>query len=110
MNPFISLEYVSSAHNFWLAMGLTISTGMVVGGLFYNGDFKRLTKGLSVLVSYLLLLLFVTLSRLHGIEHSVGFLDPTRAFAGVTTIAVTSFAYFLGMIIGVSYLKLLRRH
>ena len=96
-----SLLYVIQGHLFWQSMGMTVATAMMIGAICHNGDFKSLHKTLIGLFPLVALLLFTSLSRLYpNISAGRVFL---KTYASYWTVLLVSFAYFIGLLLGVKF-------
>lgn len=106
MTPIIDfINYIISAPNFYWAMGFTVATGIFIGGIIFNGNFKMMSKGLFTLLSYMFFVIYANLDRIIA-NRNVPLLDRHPAsLAATLTLLITALFYSLGMIIGVSILN-----
>ena len=98
-------EYVTQTPSFWPAMGWVTACAMFLGATIYNGDTTKLCKWLITTIPYTLLMIAVNILRLHNVDIN----DHVQAYAGSFSILVTSFFYFLGMIMGVGLIHIFVR-
>lgn len=102
MNYFIeSLTYVVSDQYFLMAMGMTISIGMFIGALLYDGILSDLRKATVSIAMYAMLLVMTNYSRIAPIIFAGDVHDVKQPFAGIVTILTVTIAYLLGLWIGV---------
>ena len=101
-----SFEYVSQAPNFYGSMGVVSALGMFVGALIYKGQIEAVLKAVLVVASYAILLVWVNLSRVFALYKLSGDIDRDKqAFASTLTIMWVSFAWILGLILGVLIIR-----
>lgn len=108
MNPLIEIAtssaYVAQAPQFWPAMGTIMGISVFIGAIIYDGQMKEATRGIITLISYCVLLFWMTISRvLHN--YRPGYANPELAWASATSIVMTSFFFIMGILLGVSVFK-----
>lgn len=102
------IDYVTGVPYFWETMSGTLISSMFLGATMYNGELKKLAKGMVVLGSYSFLIFLLTATRIRFVADTVGIKDSVQAHAGIVTwLFVTSF-YFFGLIVGVMASKYAR--
>lgn len=97
-----TIDYVASAPNFSLLMGIIVGCSMFLGATAYNGDIGKVMKWLVTTIPYTTLMIIVNISRIH----SVGINNQIQAYAGTITTIIVSAFYFLGMYLGVASVRL----
>lgn len=105
---FQSIDYVTQARFFWSSMGFTTAIAMFVGATIYDGHIEQAKKGVIGVLSYILMLLWVTLIRvadsLSGPNvHKENFY---MAYAGSVSIFFLTFFWLIGIILGVLVFRL----
>jgi len=100
-----SLIYIVSDQFFWLSMAMTMIMGIFIGATIFDGLLKKFKKGLITLVTYGLLIITTTFSRVIPLIDQNTF-TKHHPFSGVATVLTVSIAYFLGMFLGVKITNL----
>ena len=96
------IQYVTSAPYFWHTMGATTASTVFLGAMLYNGDLRRLSRGLIALLPYTALLIATNIIRISDkLEQTSGASNHVTAWAGTVTILYLTFFYVLGLLIGV---------
>ena len=96
------IQYVTSAPYFWHTMGATTASAVFLGAMLYNGDLRKLTKGLIAILPYTALLTATNLIRITDyLATDPGPHNLTAAWAGTMTIIYLTFFYILGLLFGV---------
>ena len=97
----IDISFVTSGHNFWLAMGLTGATGIFIGASLYDGNLSMLKKGILTLLFYAFFIIITIYMRIDGNSGIPIFHRHPQSTAGMITIVFVTIFYILGMILGV---------
>lgn len=105
-----SFGYVMHAPFFWQAMACVTIVAMIIGTMVYNGDLDKLWRGILAILTYGLLILFTTITRVYSLTH---FIFPSmtngQGLAGITTILIVTTFYIFGMYLGYLAHKLARK-
>ena len=108
MNPLIEIAtssaYVAQAPQFWPTMGTIMGISVFIGAIIYDGQMKEATRGIITLVSYCVLLFWMTITRVMS-NYRPGITDPELALASATSIVMTSFFFIMGILLGVFVFK-----
>lgn len=102
-----TVSYVINAPFFWTGIGMTSASSVFLGATLYNGDLKKLGKALLVIGFYAFYLFIITASRIYTVGLTTGVVDVTKAHAGLLTWFIVTIAYVLGLIIGVTTIRML---
>lgn len=98
-----SFWYILNEPYFWASMSFTVLVGLFIGAVIHNGDFDGAKKTIFSLISYIVLVSSVNLSR---ILPRINLNSPKeQPFASFVTILIVSFFYFIGIILGVLLIK-----
>lgn len=95
------VRYVTSVPYFWETMSGTLISSMFLGATMYNGELKKLAKGMVVLGSYAFLIFLLTATRIKYVADTIGIKDSVQAHAGLVTWLFVTVFYFVGLIVGV---------
>ena len=96
------IQYVTSAPYFWHTMGATTASAVFLGAMLYNGDLRKLTKGLIAILPYTALLIATNIIRISDkLEQTSSASNHVTAWAGTMTIIYLTFFYILGLLLGV---------
>ena len=100
----VSIQYVQSGPYFWGSMGFIFASAMLIGALIFGGNHKFIFKFILGLLAYVVMLIFVNLTRASQAITSEFTLDQSaKAYAStITTIYVTFFwiaGLFLGLVL-----------
>ena len=97
-----TILYVINAPFFWASMGMTTAIAMFVGAMIYDGQLNQVRKGLLSVGSYIVMLLWMTLSRVIDMINKNPEKVSEMTFAGTLTIFFISLAWLLGVFLGVA--------
>lgn len=104
-----SFTYISQAPAFWGSMGFTTALGIFIGALLYDGNLNQVMKGVVAVGSHAFMIIWLNLIRINSVLPGLkenGHSNACMALAGTATIVAVSIAWLLGMIIGVSVIRL----
>jgi len=97
-----SIEYAINAPYFWSSIGFTIATAMFVGAAIYDGHLDHVKKALVSVLSYALLVFWVTYSRVASIISVPDYeLHPERPIGSLVALIVVTSAWVIGVFLGV---------
>lgn len=99
------IKYVTNAPMFWGSMGFTTAIAMFIGALVYDGELEQASKGVFSVVSYVIMLLWVMISRVLSSLNTVGLNEPAKAWAGTLTILLITIFWLIGILLGVLILR-----
>src|SRR3989304_6550775 len=107
-----SLVYVTTVPYFWQSMGMIGAVAMIVTVLLFDYNFKFIFRTFLAKFIFVLLLLYVTYARLvYSIEIGVTNLQINSAapLAGMVTLSLVSFFWFMGIFLGMLIIYIRRR-
>lgn len=96
-----TILYVTGAPNFWLAMGMTTATAMLIGALIWDGNLRQVTKAIVTLGSYVIMLIWLLIDRIANVIPARSLEVNEFTYAGIFSIIITSFFWILGIELGV---------
>lgn len=100
------IEYVCNAPYFWGSMGFTTALGMFIGAVLYDGNLNHASKGAFSVLTYAGMVFWITSMRLFNSTIQ----NPVNAYAGLTTMILTTLAWICGLLMGVAILNLKYRN
>jgi hypothetical protein len=105
-----SIAYVMQTPFFWQAMATVTIVAMIIGTMVYNGDLDKLWRGMLAIMTYGLLILFTTGTRIYSLTRFT-FTDAPKGqtFAGISTIFLVTIFYLIGLFLGYAAHKLARK-
>jgi hypothetical protein len=96
-----SFLYVVADTFFWPSMGMTVTIGIFIGSVLYDGILSDVKKMMISLVCYAVLIAAVNLSR---VIPQLSIMDGSKAyqpFASIMTLLLVSIFYAIGAFMGV---------
>lgn len=101
-----TFKYVIDVPYFWGSMGITTSIAMFVGAAIYDGRLDQVSKALLSVISYVGMMLWVSLSRIsHAIETNQANFTK-MALAGPMSVVILTLFWLLGVFMGVMLFKI----
>jgi hypothetical protein len=95
------IKYVVSDSYFWPSMAFTTMVGLFIGAIIYNGDISQVKKMIASLLSYMVLIVTVNLTRVIPQVTS----DQIKPLASLVTIIFVTLFYLIGTYAGVLITK-----
>lgn len=106
---FDTLLYVINAPYFWGSMGFTVAMAMLIGAYIFDGNIDDAKKGVAVVSSYGMMIVWLMLCRIYDTTNGFKTLHfssrPELAFAGIVTVLCVTVAWLFGLVLGVFILR-----
>jgi hypothetical protein len=107
---FHGIPYVIATPLFWASMGFTVAISMIITVTLFDHNFTMITRAAFAKLVFIFMLFLVTFSR---IDYEImnfklnlsNFAQNAQLFAGLATLILLSFFWFLGMFLGVVLMK-----
>jgi hypothetical protein len=94
-----SIVYVTTDSWFLPSMGFTTMVGIFIGAVFYDGNTTEIRKFIGAMISLVILIVMVNLTRV--VPQIPTALFPYKPIASATTTIIVSGFYLFGMGLGV---------
>lgn len=112
MNDFVvSYTHVLATPYIWQSMGMITAIAMFISPVLFNGDYRALSRVITIVVGYLSFLFLLFYSHFSDINHvmiaNADNLLKFRAFwQSVIIIFIVFIFYILGLVLGVTIHKM----